>query len=41
MALDPERDTTRSRVVIWVRIFQIEKAIEIQLVRPTEVFGKV
>ena len=28
-------------MVIWVKIFKTEKAIEIQLVRPTEVCGKV
>ena len=28
-------------VVIWVKIFKTEKAIEIQLVRLTEVCGKV
>ena len=30
-----------SIVVIWVNIFQTEKTIEIQPVRPTEVCGKV
>ena len=35
------KGTTRSKVVILVNIFQAEKAIEIQLVRPTEVYGKV
>ena len=35
------RDTTRSIVVIWVKIFQTEKTKEIQLVRPTEVCGKL
>ena len=28
-------------MVIWVKIFKTEKTIEIQLVRPTEVNGKV
>ena len=28
-------------VVIWVKIFKTEKTIEIHLVRPTEVCGKV
>ena len=28
-------------MVIWVKIIKTEKAIEIQLVRPTEVCGKV
>ena len=28
-------------MVIWVKIFKTEKTIEIQLVRPTKVFGKV
>ena len=28
-------------MVIWVKIFKTEKTIEIQLVRPTEVCGKV
>ena len=28
-------------MVIWVKIFKIEKTIEIQLVRPNEVCGKV
>ena len=28
-------------MVIWVKILKTEKAIEIQLVRPTEVCGKV
>ena len=28
-------------MVIWVKIFKIEKTIEIHLVRLTEVFGKV
>ena len=28
-------------VVIWVKILKIEKTIEIHLVRPTEVCGKV
>ena len=28
-------------VVIWVNIFKTEKTIEIHLVRPTEVCGKV
>ena len=28
-------------MVIWVKIFKTEKTIEIQLVRLTEVFGKV
>ena len=32
---------TRSIVVIWVKIFKTEKTIEIQLVRLTEVCGKV
>ena len=35
------RDTTRSIVVIRVNILQIETTLEIQLVRPTEVCGKV
>ena len=34
-------DPTRSRVVIWVKIFKTEKGIERQLVRLTEVCGKV
>ena len=34
-------DPTRSIVVKWVKIFKTEKTIEIQLVRPTEVCGKV
>ena len=34
-------DRTRSIVVIWVKIFKAEKTIEIQLVRLTEVCGKV
>ena len=32
---------TRSIVVIWVKIFKTEKTIGIQLVRLTEVCGKV
>ena len=28
-------------MVIWVKIFKTEKTIEIQLVRPTEVCGKL
>ena len=28
-------------VVIWVKIFKTEKTIEIHLVRPAEVYGKV
>ena len=28
-------------MVIWVKIFKTEKTIEIQLVRPTEICGKV
>ena len=35
------RDITHSIEVIPVKIIQIEKAIEIHLVRPTEVCGKV
>ena len=35
-----QRDTTPSKVVIRVNIFQTETTIEIQLVRPTEVCGK-
>ena len=31
----------RNIVVIWVNIFQTEEITEIQLVRPTEVCGKV
>ena len=34
-------DPTHSIVVIWVKIFKIEKTIEMQLVRLTEVCGKV
>ena len=34
-------DPTRSIVVKWVKIVKVEKAIEIQLVRLTEVCGKV
>ena len=34
-------DPTCSIVVIWVKIFKIEKTIEIHLVRLTEVCGKV
>ena len=34
-------DPTRSRVVIWVKIFKTEKTIELHGVRPTEVCGKV
>ena len=34
-------DPTRSIVVKWVKIFKTEKTIEIQLVRLTEVCGKV
>ena len=37
----PQRDPTRSVMVIRVKIFKTEKAIEIQLVRLTEVWGKV
>ena len=33
--------TTSSKVVIWFKIFQAGKTIEIQLVRPTEVCGKI
>ena len=36
-----KRDTPHSLVVISVKIFQTETAIEIQLVSPTEVCGKV
>ena len=32
---------TSSIVVTWVNVFQTENAIEIQLVKPTEVCGKV
>ena len=35
------QDPTCSIVVIWVKIFKTEKTIEIQLVRLTEVCGKV
>ena len=35
------RDTTRSIVVIQVKIYQAEKTIEILLLRPTEVCDKV
>ena len=34
-------EPTRSIVVNWVKIFKTEKTIEIQIVRPTEVCGKV
>ena len=34
-------DPTRSRVVIWVKIFKTEKIIEKQLVRLTEVYGNI
>ena len=37
----PYRDTTRSIVVIQVNIFQTETAIEIEIVRPSEVRSKV
>ena len=33
--------TQHAVVVIWDEIFKTEKTIEIQLVRPTEVHGKV
>ena len=36
-----QTDTTRSIVVIRVKDFQVDKTIKIQLVRPTEVCGKV
>ena len=35
------RDTTASIVAIWVKTFQTETTIGIQLVRPTEVCGQV
>ena len=36
-----QREPTGSIVAIWVKIFKTEKTIEIQLVRLTEVYGKV
>ena len=36
-----QSDPTRNIVVKWVKIFKTEKTIEIQLVRLTEVCGKV
>ena len=34
-------EPTGSIVLEWVKIFKTEKTIEMQLVRPTEVCGKV
>ena len=36
-----QRDITRRMVVIWVKIFQAKKRTYIQVVRPTEILGKV
>ena len=36
-----QRDTTRSIVVIWLKILEAENTIEIRLVSPTKVCGKV
>ena len=36
-----QRDIICGIAVIWVKISRAEKTIEIQLVRPTEVGGKV
>ena len=40
-AVYPQSDPTCSIVVIWVKLLKTEKTIEIHLVRPTEVCGKV